>query len=93
MQHLGITAQDFIPTHKNQGRRELFQVSQQRRHQRIFRRIRIALGIEPQLLPGQGNIAFLIGFKALPREGQIRPGGNGNDAAGQGQPLLPQIQA
>ena len=90
---LRITAQDLIPTHKDQRRREFFQITKQGGHQRVFHIPRIALCVKTQLFPRERDIAFQIGLKAPAGEGQIRPGGNGDNAAGQRQALLPQIQA
>ena len=91
MEMPGIAEKDLIPAGKDQGGGHPRQISEQRGDQGILRVIPITPGEKGQLPVGQGHILLPVHFVALPRAGEIDPGGDGDDAPGQGDSLLPQI--
>ena len=84
----GIAAHDLVSADKNQRRRDILQIPEQRRDVRIR-----AVGAVIQCLYAHGRVGFFVAFIGFSRGSQIRPGRNGDDRAGQRQLHIPQLQA
>ena len=90
---LGVAEQQLVPAYEDQAGWKACQVPKEGRGQRSLGLLGIAPGIEGKLLLRKGHIPLQIGPEALSGQGQVRPGGDGNDAAGEREPQLLQPQA
>ena len=94
MQSPGVIQQYLIAAGEDQRRRKARQVAQQGRTQRVRGVLCIAPGVELQQLLRQGRIVVPVEFVGLPGTGQVHPGRDGDEPAGQlpAQLLQPQAQ-
>ena len=90
---LGVAEQQLVPAYENQAGWKARQVPKEGRGQRSLGLLGVAPGIEGELLLRKGHIPLQIGPEALSGQGQIRPGGDGDEAAGEREPQLLQLQA
>ena len=89
----GVVQHHLVPAHKQQRRRQARQVAEQRRAQGVRGVLGIAPRVKPQQLRGHGGIVFPVLPIGIPGAGQVRPGGNADQAAGQLHAQLLQLQA
>ena len=87
----GIAEKDLVSARENQRGRHSRQIPQQRGGQGVLRGVGVALREKPQLPFRQRHILFPVPLVAFPVAGQVRPGGDGHNAPGEGKLLLPQV--
>ena len=90
---LRIGAHDLVPTHKNKAGRHAGQIAKERRNQRIFGIAAVLLRIKTEHFCGHGGVDVFAFFVRRTGKGQVCPGRNGNDAAGQRKTQLFQFYA
>ena len=88
-----VVEQNLVSARKQQRRRKIRQIAEQRRAEGIFCVVRVAGGIEVQKLLGKRRIVVAIFCKGFPRLRQIGPRGNADKTARQRQLQRFKLQA
>ena len=92
VEHPGVVQHDLVPAHEQQRRGQTLQVAEQRRAEGVGRIIRVALGVELQQLRRHGGVDVPVGLIGRAGAGEIRPGGDAHQTAGQGHSQHLQLQ-
>ena len=93
MEAFRIAQQQFFTACENQRGRQPLQGTEQGRSQGIFGAFGVAPGVVVQNGFCQGRVTFSVGLVGRSGIGQIDPGGDGQNTAGQGKFQLLQTQA
>ena len=89
----GVIQHDLVTAHKELGRGHPLQVTEEGRDHGILPVGGITAGVKIQKFCGHGRVRIPVLFVGVAGGGEVRPGGDGDDAAGQRLTEFLQLQA